>query len=135
MPNADINQLNKVGRFEMWTMPFFCFVCVHIMALQDRPSRLKKWKSATHVGFSWMESTNLFGSICYKSHCLDWDWSKKSNFTVAGMIVKPHKAPLPHFPIGTNNQQQILIPRCGVPLKPTRCRLITQMICFCPYFY
>ena len=23
MPNADINQLNKVGRFEMWTMPFF----------------------------------------------------------------------------------------------------------------
>ena len=25
MPNADINQLNKVGRFEMWTMPFFLF--------------------------------------------------------------------------------------------------------------
>lgn len=60
MPNADNNQLNKVGRFEIWSMPFFVlFVFISWPHKKD----LLDWKNENELHMSglveWNQQTYL----------------------------------------------------------------------------
>ena len=117
-------QTNKVGRFEILSHDIF-FWCTISMTPQDGPSRLK----INLTCLVWLNVINqTWKHLLY--HIVLIVGSKKSNFTVLGMIQMAQESKFIKLQLQCpeSNNQQILIPRCGVPLKPTRCRLSTPMI-------